>query len=73
VFIIINEWTDEDQDYEVIYGDRYWTSEADAQVRLAEIAHQFSERLEDGATSFDLGDGISLERDSYYIRELTRG
>ena len=72
VFIIINEWTDEDQDYEVIYGDRYWASEAGALVRLNQIADILNSVVLDGETSFDASD-TGLERDTYYIRELTRG
>lgn len=73
VFIIINEWTDEDQDYEVIYGDRFWASEAGALVRLNQLADTFGGTVPDGETVFDARTDTGLERDVYYIRELTRG
>lgn len=71
VFIIINEWTDFDADFECIYGDQFWLSEAGALVRLNELADQFNTVVLDGETSFDAADP-SLERDTYYIRELTQ-
>ena len=73
VFIIINEWTDEDSDFEVIYGDRYWASEAGALVRLHQLADELNMAVLDGETSFDARTDTGLERDTYYIRELTRG
>ena len=75
VFIIINEWTDEDQDFEVIYGDRFWASEAGALVALQEYADRVHVEIPKGETSFDVPDQylLGLERDEYYIRELTRG
>lgn len=74
VFIIINEWTDDDIDFECIYGDWFWLSEAGALVKLAEIAHELGSVLEDGATAFDstTAHHDGLERDTYYIRELTQ-
>lgn len=71
VFIIINEWTDDDNDFEVIYGDRFWLSEAGALVGLNQLADQLNTVVPDGETSFDAVDPI-LERDTYYIRELTQ-
>lgn len=71
VFIIINEWTDEDTDFECIYGDQFWLSEAGALVRLEHLADQLNTVIPDGETEFDAGTP-GLERDLYYIRELTR-
>lgn len=73
VFIIINEWTDEDQDYEVIYGDRFWASEAGALVKLNQIADSVGATVGEGETTVDVRSDTGLERDVYYIRELTRG
>lgn len=72
-FIIINEWTDEDQDYEVIYGDRFWASEAGALVKLHQLADELGAVVDEGGRMFDARTDTGLERDEYYIRELTRG
>lgn len=73
VFIIINEWTDEDSDYECIYGDRFWASEAGALVRLNQIADEVGATVGEGETAVDVHSDTGLERDTYYIRELIRG
>lgn len=74
VFIIINEWTEDDRDYEVIHGNQFWLSEAGALVKLAEMASNLGIEVPYGHTSFDLPEELlaGLERDTYYIRELTR-
>lgn len=74
VFIIINEWTDQDVDFECIYGDQFWLSEAGALVRLEHLADQLNTVVLDGETSFDVPEKLldGLERDTYYIRELTQ-
>lgn len=74
VFIIMNEWTDDDTDFECIYGDQFWLSEAGAVVKLAELAYATGSELEEGATAFDstAAHHDGLERDTYYIRELTQ-
>jgi hypothetical protein len=68
----MNEWTDEDQDFEMVYGDRYWASEAGALVKLNQLADEFGAVIDNDAT-FDARSYTGLERDVYYIRELTRG
>lgn len=70
VFIIINEWTDDDNDFEVIYGDRFWLSEAGALVGLNQLADSIGATVGEDQTSFDAHNDTGLERDVYYIREL---
>lgn len=74
VFIIINEWTDDDTDYEVIVRDEYYLSEAGALVKLADMASAVGVQIPEGETSFDLPEEFldGLERDTYYIRELVQ-
>lgn len=74
VFIIINEWTDDDSDFETIYGDQFWLSEAGALVKLTEMARDFDAEIPEGETSFDVPALYlyGVERDTYYIRELTQ-
>lgn len=74
VFIIMNEWTDDDTDFECIYGDRFWLSEAGALVKLTEMAANVGALIPQGETSFDVPEKglLGLERDTYYIRELTQ-
>lgn len=71
VFIIINEWTEDDLDFECIHGANFWLSEAGALVKLAELADMCNTIVLDGETSFDAATP-GLERDTYYIRELTQ-
>lgn len=71
IFIIVNEWTDDDNDFEAIYGDEFWLSEAGALIKLTEMASNFGIEIPKGETSFDVPDQyFGLERDTYYIREL---
>ena len=72
IFIIMNEWTDDDSDFECIYGDQFWLSEASAIVALQKFADRINVTVPEGETSFDVPDQylFGLERDTYYIREL---
>lgn len=74
VFIIINEWTEDDADFEVVYGDQFWLSEAGALAALQEYADLVHAEIPEGETSFDAPSDhlFGLERDTYYIRELTQ-
>lgn len=75
VFIIINEWTEDDTDYEVVWGDQFWASEADALVELREIAQMVNQVILDGESAFEIDESrlFGLERDTYYIRKLAKG
>lgn len=74
VFVVINEWTAEDNSTgaAIVDGVYYETMDG-AHDALAEIAELFEVHLEAGETSVQLEDVGRLQYDEYYIQELTRG
>lgn len=74
IYVIMNEWTDDFQDFSEIVDFKYFLSENEAWVSLAIIAQSSGIILEGDETSFDVPEDrlVSLDRDTYFIQELTQ-
>lgn len=71
VFVIINEWTDEDDDgSSELVGGKWFASEDDAWEALDLIAKAHDVELDPDDTSIQFKDVLDEE---YRIEELTRG
>lgn len=73
VFIIINEWTDIDNNTSSqVVDSQYFTSENSAHEALALIAEAYEVHLGVDETSIQLEDHVpNLQYEEYYIQELT--
>lgn len=73
VFVIINEWTAEDNSTgAAIIDSEYYTTMEDAHEALRFIANTYDVELHYDETSLQLEDVGRIQYDEYYIQELTR-
>lgn len=74
VFIIINEWVDQ-QDIEgsEVTGGKYFTSEDQAWCALREIAVAYGRDITHEDLSFSLSGDAHIKYEEYYVQELTNG
>lgn len=74
VFIIVNEWTDINNDTSSeVTGANYFPTEDDAWEALSVIAESYGVDLDKEATNISLEDhSPHLQFEEYYIQELVR-